>query len=570
MVSRPRLLVLAVLLAVAAPALAQTCEDRDLDGFFSEDGCGTIRDCNDDLAAIFPGAVEICDGRDGDCNGFVDDSPSCDRTCDNPERLPVVTQVSLSATDPSDRGNVVWVGDGWVVVYLSFWQDACAEVVLQKLDPSGNPIGGPVNVSGGVGVFVVPEFPWLVWTGSELAVTWQEAPTTTCVFVDADRAFFRRFTTDLQPLGGRIDLDPSATGSGRARPTWTGNRYGAFWYGGGTTRFNTIDRDGGVPTSPIDGGGSISSEFLALAWNGTLFGVTWSDQPFDIYFRRVGEDLSLPDPAPIRETFEPQRAEWNSVVWADGEWAVTWSDGRDAPISLLQEIYFMRLDPAGAKVDPPGDVRITCCNDNAGGSERFFNKLLWTGEEFGLGYGEDTNQVVGGLGDVFIQRIDALGNTIGPPVSLTPGPAKFANRVDMDWNGKEYGVVWDDLPLGATPRQVMFARVGCNCTDVDGDLFSTCAGGDCNDDDPLVNPLQSESCLNGLDDNCDALADCQDPAACPADAGAPPPEVAGLGFDADAATMTWATEPAADVYDLLRGDLSELRADGDFSRAGCL
>ncbi len=42
-------------------------QDNDGDGFYD--------DCDDDNAAIYPGAAEVCDGLDNDCNGLVDDDP---------------------------------------------------------------------------------------------------------------------------------------------------------------------------------------------------------------------------------------------------------------------------------------------------------------------------------------------------------------------------------------------------------------------------------------------------------------------------------------------------------------
>jgi hypothetical protein len=58
--------------------------DNDLDGygagsellFCSFPGVGYSifnTDCDDDDEQVFPGAVELCDGKDNDCNGFVDD-----------------------------------------------------------------------------------------------------------------------------------------------------------------------------------------------------------------------------------------------------------------------------------------------------------------------------------------------------------------------------------------------------------------------------------------------------------------------------------------------------------------
>ncbi len=55
------------------------------------------------------------------------------------------------------------------------------------------------------------------------------------------------------------------------------------------------------------------------------------------------------------------------------------------------------------------------------------------------------------------------------------------------------------------------AATNPSCPDADGDGVTTCAG-DCNDANPAIRPNQSEtSCNNGVDDNCNQLADCSDP-----------------------------------------------------------
>jgi hypothetical protein len=161
------------------------------------------------------------------------------------------------------------------------------------------------------------------------------------------------------------------------------------------------------------------------------------------------------------------------------------------------------------------------------------------------------------------------GTTVGPPLKIGRIPGGTAEYPNVAWSGKEFGIV----TRRQTPQQPIhasFVRVGCNCADGDGDLFTTCAGGDCDDSNPLINPPQPESCLDGADNNCDGEADCQDTTVCPPSSGSVPGGVSGLVFEADKETLSWQAELDSDVYDLLSGGVAELREDGDFSRSNCL
>jgi MYXO-CTERM domain-containing protein len=60
-------------------------QDKDKDGVYYAPGCPSAInpcDCDDSLASVKPGAKEICDGKDNDCDGSVDEEhPNKGKTC---------------------------------------------------------------------------------------------------------------------------------------------------------------------------------------------------------------------------------------------------------------------------------------------------------------------------------------------------------------------------------------------------------------------------------------------------------------------------------------------------------
>ncbi|HEY8144515.1 MAG TPA: CotH kinase family protein [Kofleriaceae bacterium] len=61
-------------------SLARRLGCADQDGERDEDGDGAgacLADCDDTSAAAAPGEIEVCDGLDNDCDGFVDDLAGC-------------------------------------------------------------------------------------------------------------------------------------------------------------------------------------------------------------------------------------------------------------------------------------------------------------------------------------------------------------------------------------------------------------------------------------------------------------------------------------------------------------
>jgi RHS repeat-associated protein len=55
------------------------CIDNDGDGHYPTGSCGTPDDdCNDNDASVYTGTSELCDGKDNNCNGQIDEGCSCE------------------------------------------------------------------------------------------------------------------------------------------------------------------------------------------------------------------------------------------------------------------------------------------------------------------------------------------------------------------------------------------------------------------------------------------------------------------------------------------------------------
>lgn len=56
--------------------IGTVCTDDDTDSYYAQNGCGTAVDCIDTDANINPGATEICNGIDDNCNDLLDEDLS--------------------------------------------------------------------------------------------------------------------------------------------------------------------------------------------------------------------------------------------------------------------------------------------------------------------------------------------------------------------------------------------------------------------------------------------------------------------------------------------------------------
>jgi hypothetical protein len=85
--------------------------DNDADGYFSN------HDCDDQDASVYPGADEqICDGKDNDCNGIIDDDLPEDWYAD-PSKWEVMATVTNQQNSPYPHGMIITsTGEKWVLI----------------------------------------------------------------------------------------------------------------------------------------------------------------------------------------------------------------------------------------------------------------------------------------------------------------------------------------------------------------------------------------------------------------------------------------------------------------------
>jgi len=490
----------------------ESCTDLDGDGYYQEQGCAGPVDCNDASPDTYPGAPELCDGFDRDCNGLIDDGTACQQSCEPG----LVATHSIFPGAPGEIG-IVWTGSEYGVVAPN---PAYESLVFQRRHVDGTAMGPPLTISPQCASSQTNVD--IVWTGEEFGVVWNNS----CAF---SRLVFQRIGADGLPIGSPTTISVNGY---LPQVIWSGDRYAFVWQDDrlpttvGEVYFALADRLGQkttpdillTPTSTPQGGcGQYAAYFPNIAWTGSEYAVMWTDGRFascpggsnEIYFRRLGRAGELLD-VETRITNDPwDSLSWrNYLVWNGQEYGFLLMDNR----SNAYETYFARLDDFGTRLSI--DLPVTPVD---GVSSEAWG-LAWSGSHYAANCDDGTAS--------YLVVLSPAGEAVGAPISASSGYSSGKPA----WTGAEFALV---------SGQSSLSIITCNCVDADGDNYNVCLG-DCNDADPAIHPNVVEVC-NAIDDNCNGQTD-ED----------------GAGVDSDSDTVHNACDNCRFAY-----NPDQLNSDGD-------
>ena len=479
--------------------VCDTCTDADGDGYgIGADlsacaGSITLVDCVDNDSSINPGASEVCDGIDNNCNGFVDDGIA-----------PVATSCGLGAC--AATGQLICSGGSLV--------DTCTpgtptEEICDGVDNDCNDIIDENNVCG-LTEFQVNTYATgyqgsasvAMDTSGNFVIAWQSDNQD-----GSYRVFAQRYDSDGTPVGSEFQVDtyddlwsqesPSVAmdANGNFVITWMNYEVDANGYDIFAQRYDSdgtpVGSDFLVFTHP-----SVSSEYPSVAMDASgNFVIAWQIDNQDGSYRVFAQRYDS-DGTPVGSEFQVDTYDdlWSQespsvAMDANGNFVITWMNYEVDANGY--DIFAQRYDSDGTPVgsdflvfthpsvsseypsvamDASGNFVIAWQIDNQDGSYRVFAQRYYSdgtpdGSEFQVnthteGYqgsasvatDANGNLVIAWESDgqdgssygIFAQKYDSDGNPVGSEfqVNVCTVGAQRHPSVAMDASGN-FVIAWE-------------------------------------------------------------------------------------------------------------------------------
>jgi hypothetical protein len=333
-------------------------------------------------------------------------------------------------TGESDAPSLVWTGSEYGLAWVDD-RGGNHEIFFARIAADGELLGEPERVTDSPGEGRDPS---LVWTGESYAVAW----------VDDQEGNFEVYVALLSADGAlttgplRVTDDPEFSGSPSL--VWTGSELAVAWNDGRDGNFEIylarLEPDG----SKIGGDLRLTNDPMfsatpSLAWTGDELALAWSDDRDgnnEIYYARVQPDGTVVG-GDVRVTDEAAYSSSPAIAVAGGDRALAWLDLRDPD----RELYFARLAAGGG--NQTGDLRLSELAAASGNATSV--AVAWTGDELGVAYATDGGASADS--NVLLTRRDLDGAAITADVPVADGPESSLD-VDIVSTGLIYAIAWAD------------------------------------------------------------------------------------------------------------------------------
>jgi len=404
----------------ASGACVYQITDADEDGH-APIACGGD-DCDDARAQVHPGAAEVCDYLDNDCNGTVDDGLAY---------VGIDPPLDLSAPNDSGRSpDMRFDGQDFDVVFDT-WPVSPSQVFYVAVTADGASASDPVQRTFST---VLSSSADLEWNGSEYGLF---AHFHLQDVASAGAIALTRLHQDGSPNVNTVEVtddDPDADAPSAA---WNGVAWGVAYVenrpnGTHPIRFMRINADGLLLVSalPLSPGAPVM----------VRPSVAWTDSGFVIaYVEDARVEVSLVAGASVSWTADVGSSNWTApaLVVADGTLTLAWAQAMD----------IVRI----ATLDERGDVSIgpALASDDAGLGAV---DLVWTGSEYAVSYQDRTD-------GTSLVRIGRGMGWVSPPGQVSSGSMRGDAGTTIDFNRTQYGVAYTAGPMDA--GGIDFRLAGC-------------------------------------------------------------------------------------------------------------